>query len=79
MRASRNMPSRQLEEGLPLASHHSVHVQPGQWSRSASSPDLEGFEFVESLVEEAAEVCFVPSYFLQGLIVRQEALAAHPS
>ena len=27
MRASENMPSRQLEEGLPLASRQSVHIE----------------------------------------------------
>ena len=51
----------------PLAPRDPVDVQPGQWSGTPSSPDLQGFEFVESFVEETGEVCFVLSYLLQGL------------
>ena len=36
---------------VPLTLHQSVYVQPGQRSSTTGSSGLQGFEFVQSLVE----------------------------
>src|SRR5215212_8853484 len=65
-------------KALLLATCQSVHVQPGQGSAAAGSSRLQGFEFVQSLVEPSREMRLVAGYLLQDLLVWQEALPTHP-
>src|SRR5215212_9153764 len=70
--------SRKRMKALPLALHQSVHVQPRQGSGTAGSPDLQCLEFVQSFVETSCEMGLVPGNLLQGLLVGEQALSAHP-
>src|SRR5215213_6713579 len=62
---------------VPLTLHQSVNVQPRQGSGTTVSSGLQGFEFVQSLVETSGEMSLVSGYLLQGLLIRQEALPSH--
>ena len=63
---------------LPLAIYQSVNVQPRQGSGASGSPYLQRLKLMESLVETSGEMGLVSGYLLQGFLVRQEALPAHP-
>src|SRR5215208_6738453 len=62
---------------VPLTLHQSVNVQPRQGSGTTVSSGLQGFEFVQSLVETSGEMSLVSGYLLQGLLIRQQALPSH--
>ena len=63
---------------LLLATHQSINVQPSQRNHTARAPSLQSLQLMKGLVEEPGEVGLVSGYFLQGLLLRQQALAAHP-
>jgi hypothetical protein len=44
---------------LPLDPHHSVHVEAGQGSRTAKTPNLQSLKLVESLVKESGKVSLI--------------------
>jgi hypothetical protein len=53
-------------KALPLATHQALHVQPGQGSGATGSSRLQGFEFVQSLVEPSGEMGLVSGPPSQG-------------
>src|SRR5215211_5242861 len=69
---------RSWVKALPLAPRQSVHVQTGQGNGAAGSSRLQGFEFVQSLVEPSGEMSLVSGNLLQGLLVGKQALSTHP-
>jgi hypothetical protein len=69
---------RNWMKALPLALRQSVNVQPSQGSDTTGSPHLQRLQLMQRLVKQSREVGLVSGYLLQGLLVRQQTLAAHP-